>query len=93
MKCMARPSKGAQKAAYDAAFKAEHARTRGEEHVQVLTDLVKAFELVPHARLIEAAQTWGYPLWLLRLSLDSYRVARTMTIECNFPEWSWPPEA
>ena len=41
-----------------------------------MLDLTKAFELVPHDVLINAAIRYRYSLWLLRLSLASYRLTR-----------------
>ena len=75
---------GAQRAAWEAAFVAEHAAAKGMVHVDSVLDLVKAFEMVPHDVLIELAKKWGYPLWLLRLSLAAYRLARSIGIEGVF---------
>ena len=47
---------------------------------QVLLDLIKAFERIPHARLAREAAKLGYPLWLLRLSLAAYRLPRSLRI-------------
>jgi len=47
---------------------------------QVLLDLIKAFERIPHALLAREAARFGYPLWLLRLSLAAYRLPRTLRI-------------
>lgn len=47
---------------------------------QVLLDLIKAFERIPHAILAREAARFGYPLWLLRLSLAAYRLPRTLRI-------------
>ena len=46
-----------------------------------LSDLVKAFERVPHAKGAQAAAERGYPAWILRLSLDAYRMERTLVID------------
>ena len=43
---------GAQRAAWEAAFGAEHAYLSELAFVQVLMDLVKAFDTVPHQQLI-----------------------------------------
>ena len=72
---------GAQKAAWQAAFMAEAAALSTDEHVQALLDLVKAFETVPHAELVAAAIEKGYCLILLRLSLQAYRLTRSIGIE------------
>ena len=46
-----------------------------------MLDLVKAFERVPHRRVVEAARKHGYNLWLLRLSLASYRLLRAVGVD------------
>ena len=53
----------------------------GLTFIQILMDLVKAFDTVPHQQLIDAARERGYPLWLLRLSLAIYRMPRVIMIE------------
>ena len=45
-----------------------------------LVDLVKAFERVSHVALLDAALRWDYPIWILRLSLAAYRLARRISI-------------
>ena len=47
---------------------------------QVLLNLVKAFERIPHAMLAREAAKLGYPLWTLRLSLAAYRLPRSLRI-------------
>ena len=47
-------------------------------------DLTKAFELVDHAKLLEAARKRGYPLALLRMSLAAYRLSRTIGVDGAF---------
>ena len=42
---------------------------------------MKAFEKIPHHRVVEAAQKHGYCLWTLRLSLAAYRANRTLVID------------
>ena len=42
---------GPQRAAWEAAFAAEMAGLRKQEHIQALLDLVKAFEMIPHGFL------------------------------------------
>ena len=71
---------GAQRAAWVAAFQAEKAQADGLEHVAALLDLVKAFERVPHDRLVEFATRRGYSLIVLRLSLATYRLRRAIGI-------------
>ena len=65
----------AQMAAWQAAFVAESAALAAQDHVQVLLDLVKAFETVPHDVLARAARARGYPLRILRLSPFSRAMA------------------
>ena len=72
---------GAQRAAWCTAFTAEAAALNGDEHGLSLMDLVKAFETVPHHMLVEAAKLRGYPLRLLRLSLQAYRLQRVVGID------------
>ena len=57
-------------AACKQASRAELAATapRAASHAMVLLDLVKAFERVPHQRLVYEALRLGYPCWLLRPS-------------------------
>ena len=72
---------GAQRAAWHASFAAEDAARSGEHFAQSLLDLVKAFEMIPHHHVAAAAKKHGYSLWLLRLSLASYRLPRAVGIE------------
>ena len=73
--------KGAQRAAWMQAARAEIAHMEARCYGVVLVDLVKAFERVPHARVAHAAARCGYPMWVLRLSLDAYRMDRTVVID------------
>ena len=73
--------KGAQRAAWESAFRAETAVATGKSYAQSLLDLVKAFELVPHVKIIQAAEKHGFSLWLLRLSLAAYRLARSVGVD------------
>ena len=72
--------KSAQYAAWQAAFTAECAALTHLDHIQALLDLVKAFETVPHWILARCAAAKGYPAALLRLSLASYRLHRSIGI-------------
>ena len=72
---------GAQRAAWQVAFRAEAAARDGMHYAQSLLDLVKAFEMLPHNRIAEAAMRHGYNLWLLRLSLAAYRLPRSLGID------------
>jgi hypothetical protein len=78
--------KGAQRAAWAGAFHAENAKLTGQKHAQALIDLVKAFEMIPHQELINAAASREYPLKLLRLSLAAYRLQRAVGINGLFAE-------
>lgn len=78
------PSMGAQKAAWQAAFDSEYAALVGTHHLQLLLDLVKAFETVPHDILAEAARKAGYNMAILRLTLAAYRLIRVLSIEGVF---------
>ena len=60
---------------------AESAHLSKQEYAQTLTDLVKAFERIPHTVLIEFAIKWKYCLVTLRLSLAAYRLARLICID------------
>ena len=77
---------GAQRAAWQAAFAAELAGLRRLDHVQVLLDLVKAFETIPHDQLISAALAKGYSMCLLSLSLAAYRLQRTLGVDGHIPD-------
>ena len=72
---------GAHRAAWVASLIAESAAFTGKHLAHGLLDLVKAFELIPHIRIVAAAQALGYPVILLRLSLSAYRLARAMGIQ------------
>ena len=73
--------RGAQRAAWMQAAKAEVASMSKRCYGVSMVDMVKAFERVPHAALADAAARRGYPLWVMRLSLDVYRMARTLVID------------
>jgi len=72
--------KGAQRAAWQSAFRAESASLSDDEFVQSLLDLVKAFDNVPHDVIVRAARKHGFCLWVLRLSLAAYRMPRSVGI-------------
>ena len=78
--------KGAQRAAWVEAFRAEATASCGEHQAQALLDLTKAFEAVPHGKLLEAAAELGYPLALLRMSLEAYRLQRTVGSAAGTPD-------
>ena len=74
------PAKGADVAAWKQAARAEHAVKHDLIFGLVLLDLVKAFERIRHAYLLRQAIKHGYPIWLLRLSLATYRLQRVVRI-------------
>ena len=71
---------GAAQASWRVTFRAEAAALRGLEHAQALLDLVKCFEKVPHHVVWRAAKKHRYSLWILRLSLASYRLPRAVGV-------------
>ena len=72
---------GAQRAAWEAAFASELAAHCRNDHLQILLDLVKAFETVPHDKLVEAAVAKGYSVVVLRLSIQAYRLQRSIGVD------------
>ena len=72
--------RGAHVAAWTQAARAEAAALGGASFAQVLIDLAKCFELVPHDILAREAAAVGYPLPLLRMSLAAYRLPRSLAI-------------
>ena len=73
---------GAQRrAAWTSTFSAEAAAADNHAYSAVLLDLVKAFEMVDHRELAQAAKKHGFSLKVLRLSLAVYRIARSIGIE------------
>ena len=72
---------GAQRAAWQCAFRAENAALCKLNYAQALLDLVKAFEKVPHHHLARAARKRGYNLWLLRASIAAYRLPRAIGVD------------
>jgi endonuclease/exonuclease/phosphatase family metal-dependent hydrolase len=75
---------GAQRAAWEEAMMAEAAALQHLDLLQMLYDLVKAFETVPHGILVECAKECGYNLTILRLSLAAYRLVRSLGVEGVF---------
>ena len=78
--------RGAQRAAWMAAFEAELATARGLDHAASLIDLVKAFEMIPHCHLVQAARQHGFSLKVLRLSLAAYRITRVIGVDSVFSQ-------
>ena len=74
--------KGADIAAWNQAARAELAALGKWKtgYAQALLDLVKAFERVPYWLLVQEAVHMGYPLWLLRLSIATYKLPRTLRV-------------
>ena len=52
--------------------------------MQTLLDLTKAFEAVPHPQLADAAKKFGYSPTILRMSLEAYRLERTVGCEAAY---------
>ena len=67
--CNTGPSMGAEVAAGKTAFAAKPAVLQKKAFAQVLCDLVKAFQFIPHTAILTAAMKYGYPVKLLRLLL------------------------
>lgn len=47
---------------------------------QGLLDLVKAFERIQHKHLVKQAVKLGYPMWMVRLSIATYRIKRVLRV-------------
>ena len=75
--------KGADIAAWKQAARAEAAGAYSLEYGQLLLDLVKAFDRIPHRVLVREAKALGYPLWVLKLSLSTYRLNRVIRVGQN----------
>ena len=71
----------ATRAAWLSAWEAETANTSGGVYGQSLLDFVKAFEMVSHDRLWDAAKRRQYPLAVLRLALAAYRMPRSISCD------------
>ena len=71
-------AKGGDVAARKQAARAEVGAYDGLDHALALLDIVKAFDGVPWDWLVKKATTRGYNLWLLRLSIAVYALARTI---------------
>ena len=75
------PGKGADVACWCQAARADLAAARRlVDHANVMSDLVKAFERVPHFWLAQFAHKYDYPVHILRLSISAYRLARVIVI-------------
>ena len=73
-------ARGANVAAWKQAAHAEGAAFAKVSFGQLLLDLVKCFERVPHDVLVREAAAVGYPLPLLRLALAAYKQPRVIAI-------------
>ncbi len=73
-------ARGADVAAWRQAARAEAAAATTASYAQSLLDVVKAFEAIPHDWLVREALAHQYPLWLLRLSVASYKLGRVIRI-------------
>ena len=73
---------GAEVAVWKQAARAELAASLPYrvEYAQVLLDLVKAFDRIPHWLLLREAIALGFPLWYLRLALATYKLKRVLKI-------------
>lgn len=50
------------------------------EYGQALLYLVKAVERIPHHILVREAAALGYPGWLIRLAVATYRLRRALRV-------------
>ena len=71
---------GTTVAAWKQSARGERAHLWGTSYGQTLLDLVKAFERIQHKHLVQQAATLGYRMWLIRLSLATYRMRRVLRI-------------
>ncbi len=71
---------GAQRAAWQVAFRTEKAALTHTSYAQSFPDLVKAFEEVPHRFWVRAAIKHVYHFWILRMSLAAYRLPKTVGV-------------
>ena len=73
--------KGAEIAAWKQAVRAELAARSCLHYGQGLLDLVKAYERIPYWILLREARRQGYPLWLIRLSVATYKLLRVIRVD------------
>ena len=73
---------GAAVAAWKQGIRAELAAESGRSanYFEALLDLAQAFDMVPRWVLIREGLDLGYPLWLLRLSLATYKTKRGVRV-------------
>ena len=72
--------RGADIAAWRQLLRAEAAMLQRTQYGHLLFDLVKAFERIRHWLLVREAHELGYPMWLIRLSIATYRMPRVIRI-------------
>ena len=68
-------------------YNAELASSANLAFAQALLDLVKAFERVPHHKLADVARKFNYPVHLLRLSIQAYRLRRHIVVDGTGASW------
>jgi hypothetical protein len=74
-----------------AQVRAKTARDLGFHSAEVLWDVKKAYENIQHADLVTQGDLQGYPQWILRVSLASYRWSRRLLLENQvISEDIWP---
>ena len=71
---------GATVAAWKQAARGERAHLWKTSYGQGLLDLVKAFERIQHRHLVKQALKLRYPMWMVRLSIATYRIKRVMRV-------------
>ena len=84
------PCKGADVAAWKQSVLAEAAQTFSIPYISSLLDLIKAYDSVPFDHLSSKARKFKYNLYLLRLSLAAYLLARVLDIDgcCSRLVWA-----
>ena len=74
---------GANVAAWKQAARAELAATGPVRacYAQALLDLVKAFDRIPHWLIVREAVELSFPLWFIKLALETYKLTRVIRIQ------------
>ena len=75
------PCKGADVAAWKQSLLAESAHTLHLPYACTLLDLIKAFDSVPFDVLAACAEELGYNLFLMRLTIAAYKLARVLEVD------------
>jgi hypothetical protein len=73
-------ARGSTVAAWKQAVRAELALALKVDYGQALLDLVKAFERIPHHVLVREAAALGYPGYMIRLAVATYRMRRVLRV-------------